>query len=151
MSVYERHPKLLDTEYLVAFDFDDCWTKTHPEAPFGEFDVAAALILTRGNIGRSARMLGRSRRTLETFIFRNLEIRDIYEDAGESFLDDVSYVLGNVALSGHPGACQYLLSNLGKNRGFAGAPPTEVSRESMTLSQLLEEAQRRGLPVDHLS
>ena len=152
MSMYDRYPELLSADFVANFDFDDCWTKLHPDAAFGELDVAVALIDSRGNFGRSARALGRSRRKLETFVLRNLLLRDLYEDVREEFLDEVAHKLGDVALSGHPGSCQFILSNLGRDRGFlapAGAPVQE-GRETMSLDELVKEAKRRGLPVEQL-
>lgn len=155
MGVYDRFPELLDLDFVMKFDFDDCWTKLHPEGSFGELDVAVALIASRGNFGRSARALGRSRRSLETFVLRNLEMRDLYEDIREEFLDEVAHKLGDIALKGHSASCQYILSSLAKDRGFFSLPvpggvASSETRENMTLEQLMEEAQKRGLPVEGL-
>lgn len=153
MGVYDRYPELLNLEFVANYDFDDCWTKTHPDGPFGELDVAVALIASRANFGRSARALGRSRRTLETFVLRNLEMRDLYEDIREEFLDEVVHKLGDIALSGHPASCVAILASA-KDRGFAmPVGPTTgntESREHMTYDQLVEEAKKRGLPLEGL-
>ncbi len=151
--IYDKFPDLLNPEFAARFDFEGCWTRLHPEGPIGELDAAVALLVTRAHFGRAAKMLGRSRRALEGFVLRNLSLRDLYEDIREEFLDDVAHSLGDIALKGHAGACQFILQNLGRDRGFmapATTTPNAPVRDEMSLDELMEEARKRGLPVEGL-
>lgn len=154
MDIYSKFPDLLDPDIIEEFDFSDCWTKTHPDDAIGELDVAMALSVTRGNLSGAARLLGRSRRQVETFVLRNLLLRDFYEDIDSANVDNVESVLLGLALGGHAGSCQYIMKTKGKGRGYVEAAPIGpgATREldEMTLEELMAEARERGIPTNLL-
>ena len=117
-SVFEQFPKLLDEEYVATYPFHDCWTVVHPLEPYNVLDVAAAILQGEGNFSVTAKLLNRGRRSVETFILRTLELRELQEDVEESFLDEVEGKYKKLASAGDPGAARFFLTTKAKNRGY---------------------------------
>lgn len=156
MTIFEKYPELLDHEQVASFDFANCWSRVNPDDQIGEFDVAVALVHHRGNLSRVGASLGKTRRRVESFVLKNLMLRDLYEDVHESLLDEVETAAFDLALSGHPATVKFLLVTRGRERGYqevlAAPPPGDSGvRAEMTYEEMLEEAKRRGLPVEDLT
>lgn len=118
MSIQEKYPRLLDPVFVEAYDFENCWSRNNEFQSFNEEDVAVALIRTQGNFAASARLLGRARRPLYTFVMQNVLLRDLREDLRAEFLDTVEDAYMTDALKGVPGARHFFLTTLGKDRGY---------------------------------
>lgn len=117
MSIYQKYPDLRDDDFIADYSFDVCWTVANPDSPFHELDVAVALIRAKGNFSAAARYLCRTRRTLETFVTRDTDLSDLFEDIEAEFLDDIESKLKTVAQS-DPATMKFFLKTKGKNRGY---------------------------------
>lgn len=138
MKIYEEYPDLQDHDFIEAFDFSTCYTKTNPDDAFAELDVAAALIKCYGNLTMASRLLGRSRASLSGFVARNNHFRDLQEEINAVFMDTVEYHHMQLALKGDGGTQRFFLTTKGKDRGFTtrqehtgkgGAPIQMITNE----------------------
>ena len=118
MSVFEEYADLNDEEYVKAYDFDTCWTKTNPDKQYEILDVAVGLIRFNGDITETAKVLGRNRRSVEGFILRQSLLRELQEDLEATFIDQIETKYKNVALGGDAVAQKFFLVTKGKNRGY---------------------------------
>ena len=118
MSIFDVYPKLLDDEYVSTYPFESCYTKKDRLNAYADEDVAAALILSEGNLSGAAKLLGRSRRSLEQYIVKISHLRDLQEDLMAEFLDAVETLQKNAALAGDLTTQRFMLSTLGKDRGY---------------------------------
>lgn len=118
MSLMDTNPELRDEAFVSAFDFADCWTTTNHDGAFNVVDVAVALIRAEGVIKTAAAFLGRSRRSVETFVLRTLELRELQEDIEEAFLDDIEIAYRLDARNGDTAARKFFLMTKGRNRGY---------------------------------
>ncbi len=117
-SIFEQFPRLLDEMFVASYDFEHCWTKMNPQGSYEDLDVAAALIATQGNVGATAKLLGRSRRSVMGYVHRNLQLKDLQEDLMEEFLDVIEDRHKTAALNGDLATQRFFLTTLGKNRGY---------------------------------
>lgn len=118
MGIFEEYPDLNDEEYVKTYDFATCWTKTNPDKPYEMLDVAVALIQFNGNISECAKALGRPRRSVETFVLRQMPLRELQEDVEATFIDGIESRYKEVANKGDPIAQKFFLTTKGKNRGY---------------------------------
>lgn len=118
MSIYDQYPKLLEADFVESYTFYDCWTVLNPEGAYNTLDVAVALLQSDGNFSATAKLLQRPRRSVETFVQRTLELRELHEDTEESFLDAVEYSYRATAKGGDPGAQRFFLTTKAKDRGY---------------------------------
>lgn len=102
---------------------------------YSDLDVAAALILSKGSLTHAARLLKRSRRSLEGFVARHLLMSQLQEDVAAEFLDEIEMLARMDALGGDANARRYFLSTLGKGRGY---------------STRVETTGKDGGPVEHV-
>lgn len=118
-DLYEKHPELLNEDFVASFDFEDCFTVLNPDVHFDERDVALALIRSHGNLSAASRYLNRSRRSLQGFVARNQQLADLLEDLEETFLDFVEEKYRERALmKGDDSAQRFFLTTKGRNRGY---------------------------------
>ena len=118
MSIFDQYPCLLDEGYVENYNLDSCHTAMSPDAHFSTLDVAVALKRASGNISSAAKMLMRSRRSLEGFVLRTIELKDLMEDINEEFLDTVEDLYKKDAILGDGTARRFFLTTKGKDRGF---------------------------------
>lgn len=118
MDIYVVHPSLTRKDFLESYDFSKCFTRVDPDGAFSELDVAVALILHEGNLSAAAKLLGRSRSRLVTFIARNDLLTDLQGDLEEAFLDDIEFLHRAAALGGDVGTQRFFLTTRGRDRGF---------------------------------
>lgn len=120
MSLYDKFPDLLDENYVKNYQWDDCWTVSPENAKgsYEELDVAVALITARGNYSTVARILGKSRRSVENFVLRNVDLRDLQEDLEEEFIDEIEFLYRDDARNGDTNARKFFLTTKGRNRGY---------------------------------
>lgn len=118
MDIFEKYPDLLNPDFVEDYDFTGSWTVENPKSAMSELDVAVALIRTEGNYTDAAKLLHRSRRSVEGFVTRTLILSDLAQDIVETFLDRVEMAYKGVALMGDGAAARFFLSTKGKARGF---------------------------------
>lgn len=118
MDAFEKYPDLMREDFIDQYNFDVCWTVENPDKAMSELDVCVALLRTNANFSKAARLLQRSRRTVETFVTRDIMLSDLAEDIGETFLDAVEDSYRLIALKGDGNAAKFFLSTKGKARGF---------------------------------
>lgn len=118
MRIYEEYPQLLDPTFVEDYTFRDCWTRKNPSAPVGELDAAVAIIRTGGVLKDVATVLGRSRTVTASAVENNPHLSELLNEIAEEFLDEVEKIHRNAALAGDGTAIRYILSTLGKGRGY---------------------------------
>lgn len=118
MSILEKYPDLQNDIYVAAYVFVSCPTYSDKKGPIFELDVAAALLNTEGNISRAARLVGRSRRSVETYIARNADLGDLQEDIESEFIDEAETRLKGIATAGDIGTLKFLMQTKGRSRGY---------------------------------
>lgn len=116
--MFEKYPDLLNEEYVETYNLEVCHTNTEKDGPILDLDVAVALIRYQGNLTNVARKLARSRRVIETYISREPKLRELAEDLQEQFIDLTEDKLRGLVVAGDPSSVRYVLSTLGKKRGF---------------------------------
>lgn len=117
-DIFEIYPHLRDIREEMDYDFSRCWTFRNPKEHISQEDVAAALIIYRGNISLVAHALGRSRRVIQSFINQVIQLRDLWQDINDEFLDHVEDSYKQDALAGDMQAKKFFLTTLGKDRGY---------------------------------
>lgn len=142
MGITDQYPDLRDEQYIEQYSFDDCYTYLNPDKPASMLDVSAALILTNGHLSNTARLLNRSRSYIKRFIGSNLELTDLYQELYEQNLDDIEQLQMHAAKSGDSQAQRFLLTTLGKDRGYVTKQEVETKDPRKIPS---------SLPMDRLS
>lgn len=118
-DIFDKYPALLGLmEVDAEYDFDNCVTRASRDQPYEEIDVAAALIVTRGNISACGRLLGRSRRSVDGFITRNDMLLELRDEITAIQLDAIESKAMAMALAGDGSLVKFLLSTKGKGRGY---------------------------------
>lgn len=116
MDITEKYGFLDKIDEDNPYDFQNCLTVTTGD--YHDHDVAAALKLTMGNLGKASRLLGKSRASLSNHIARSPELLLYQEELYETFLDDVEELHKGAALMGDLSAQRFFLTTKGKDRGF---------------------------------
>ena len=80
--------------------------------------VAAALLEAHGVVAHAARLLGVTREHLSTYIGKHPDLQQVRDEARERLLDIAEEGLFEAVKKKRPWALQYVLSRLGKNRGY---------------------------------
>lgn len=118
MDIFETYPQLLEPGFVQSFDFETCYTVQNPDGPISEYDAAIAIMVSRGNFAQMGRMLRRSRRVMEGFVTRHEALSELAQDIAEEDLDDIEAMIKSTAKIGDVGAGRFILTTLGKQRGF---------------------------------
>lgn len=118
MSIFDKYQDLARSEYVEGYDLVGCPTVTDPTGLIFDLDVAVALLRNDGNVGSVASALKRSRRVMETYITRDDKLAELQEDIHESFVDDAEAVARKLARAGDGGMVKFVLSTIGKRRGY---------------------------------
>lgn len=137
MSIFDEYQDLIRPEFVEGYDLGTCPTARDPEGPILSLDVAVALLKLDGHIAAVAQCLGRSRRVIETYIQRDLNLSELLEDIHETFLDDAEFKARALARSGDGGVLKYMLSTLGKKRGYVTRTETMLPNGGMTVQFFL--------------
>lgn len=109
--------------------------------------VLAALLRSSGSIADAAALLGVRRHELATRISRDPELRQYHMDFVESAIDKAQQNVFQAVANGDYAASQFVLTTLGKGRGFSTKQELSLVKEE-ALSELseaeLEEKLRRA-------
>ena len=101
-----------------SFDFKTCQTRLDRNGPYLITDVMAALCVTGGQINMAASLLGRKPEKLRAYINRQPEIMEYLEAVSGTLVDRVEYSHTMSAIRGDGPAQRFILSTLGKGRGY---------------------------------
>lgn len=118
MSIFEKYRELSNTEFLQGFDFSTVPSVLDINVPLDERSVAVALIVTEAHLTNSAKLVGRSRRVLESFISRNNDLIDLVQDIDNEFLDNVEALHKAAAIRGDLTTQRFFLQTKAKDRGY---------------------------------
>ncbi len=118
MSIFETYQDLTRSDFVERYSLQSCPTTRDINGPILDLDVAVALLRLDGNIGAVAQQLGRSRRTIDTYISRNPQLQELQEDIYEAFVDDAEAQARKLARAGDGGMVKFVLSTIGKRRGY---------------------------------
>jgi hypothetical protein len=88
--------------------------------------IAEALRKTHGNFMLAARMLGCSRQTIWLRVQKSEDLQKVVDDERAGFIDLGEGALYNAVLNGESWAVQFLLKNLGKDRGYVEKQQHEI-------------------------
>ena len=146
MSIFDEYQDLIRPEFVEGYTLSDCATmRNAPNGMILGLDVAVALLKLDGHIAAVAQHLGRSRRVIETYIQRDLNLAELLEDIQETFLDDAEAKARALARSGDGGVLKYMLSTLGKKRGYVTRTETMLPNGGMTVPSCRRGRKPRGL------
>lgn len=109
----------LTVEQAMVYNFDVCWTRNHLEAPIRPVDIVAAIYHTRANVHKMTILLRRTRKQISEFLERNIDIQQIRYDIFDGVLDQLEDDVLSSALAGEGQDRRFVLSTLGKDRGFS--------------------------------
>lgn len=137
MSIFDEYQDLVRPEFVEGYDLSTCPTVRDPEGLILSLDVAVALLKADGHIAAVAAALGRSRRVIDTFIQRDLNLSELLEDIQETFLDDAEAKAKALARSGDGGVLKYMLSTIGKRRGYVTRTETVLPNGGVTVQFFL--------------
>jgi len=118
MSIFDKYPSMNDPQFIAGYSLSDCYTVANRDDPILDLDVAVALMRFGGNVSEVAGALKKSRRVIDTFIFRDLHLQDLKEDIRDAFMDDVEKKAHEATLAGDIGLMRFMLETLGKSRGY---------------------------------
>ena len=100
------------------YDFENCATRLDYFGPIWKQDVMAAILVTTGELGQIAKLLGRRRQSIKNFIYRNADMLLFYTDVREAEIDVIERNALEMAKEGDAGMIKFVLNTLGKDRGF---------------------------------
>jgi hypothetical protein len=126
MRIYVKHPQLSDPDFVENYNFHDCATRRQLDHPPIELDVAVAILKTGGVACDMASLLGRSRTVVHTFVWNSPELTDLMDEVAQTTLDKVEAMQMSLALAGDGAAGRFILSTLGKDRGYTTKTLTDV-------------------------
>ena len=101
-----------------AYDFSVAPTATNATDCYYESDVAAALFASRGNLSFAARLLNRRRNGLRSYLDRNPKMLQLWDDIRDEVVDRIEQNCYDLALEGDPTSIRFVLSTIGKDRGW---------------------------------
>ena len=112
-----------------------------------EKKVIETLTATHGNVSLASQKLGVNRRTIHRHMEKNPALRQVVEDCREQVLDKAEENIFKAAEKGDLAACRFILTTLGKARGYSTRkeiePPRERSVEELSSKELLAFRQGR--------
>lgn len=101
------------------YDFWNCQTRLDRTGPYNKVDVAAAILLTNGTFSKMAPLLGRHRSRIRDYVLARPDVKEIYDNVREGMIDQLELDTFESALAGDPTDRRFLLTTLGKNRGYS--------------------------------
>ena len=112
-----------------------------------EKKVIEMLTATHGNVSLASQKLGVNRRTIHRHMKKNPALRQVVEDCREQVLDRAEENIFEAAEKGDLAACRFILTTLGKARGYSTRKEIEQPRvrsvEELSSNELLAFRQER--------
>lgn len=131
-DIEEFLPEVTARVAAEEYNFTKCATALDRNGPYHKQDVIAALLSTEGTLSRAAMLLGRSRARLRDYVYRNPDVLTWFDDLKEGSIDIVEHHHMKAAVNGDLGAGRFILTTLGKDRGY---------------STRLEQTGKNGVPL----
>lgn len=132
--------------YTENYPFLTCETVLTPN--INPNDVRAALVVSDGNLAAAAAILGIGRPRLKSYIDRTPDLAQFLHVMRESILDAVENNLYRQALAGDAGQIRFLLSTVGKDRGYTTKTESDTTvRGDASLEGLLARVAQAGKPL----
>ena len=110
---------------------------------FTKTDIVEALFSVEGNLSAAAKILGVRRNKLASFINNNRELRAIHMDFMEAMIDAAQDVVFTAVKDGDYDAAAFVLTTLGKDRGYSSKQEFLVKKEVHVKDMDLEELSSR--------
>lgn len=124
-----------------GYNFERCATVVYGKLELE--DAVAALYTTKGNVAEAARLLHVGRYKLQAMIDNKPDLRDLLDDVRETFLDRIEASVFERAAGGDFQAQKFILTSLGKRRGW-GQQVTIEQDVSDKLLAAMNAANSRG-------
>lgn len=118
-EIEEFLPEVAGRVASESYDFLKCPTALDRMGPYHKQDVIAALIATECVISKAAILLNRSRHRVRDYIYGNRDVLLWFDDVREGNLDIIEHNHVKAALLGDLGAGRFILTTLGKDRGYS--------------------------------
>ena len=140
----------------TAYDFENCQTAVDHFGPYNRTDVLYALVAASGNYSHMARLLRRSRAGVERYVSADSELFSFRASVVEGMIDEIERSVFEQALSGDPTQQRYILSTLGKKRGYTTrqeqtGPDGGPIEHNDPLSQMLADIAKNGKRIVDMS
>ena len=130
------------------YNFQKCATR-ELGVPHME-DVSAALVQCCGSRVEAAELLGMSRPKLSKYIRLHPDLKDLVDSERDGLLDRVERSVAERALSGDWAAQKFILTTLGKDRGYTTKTEVETTSGG-ELAELLRASDKAHiLPGDYI-
>jgi hypothetical protein len=136
MLIFKEYPQLLNGEFVEGYDFTRCYSRMNADGDPGELDTAVAIMVTGAVLSDMSKLLGRSRVTISSYIGKNPHLAELVDEVAETFLDEVEKLHKGAALQGDLGAQRFILTTLGKDRGYVTRTDHKVeSKTQVTIEK----------------
>lgn len=123
--------------------FNNCVTVTTGE--FEKSDVVYAISATGGFYNKIAYLLSKTRAQVKKYIETNKDLQLLVEDMREGLIDDAESRVMHSAANGDPANGRFVLSTVGKDRGFTTKSEVEGSiKVDPSITAMLERVAERG-------
>ena len=111
---------------------NDATSATPPRARSDYDRVVKALRDHSGNVTRASAQLGINRTSLHRRISGDKNLQEILSDCRESLCDEAESKIAVAVKAGDVTACKFVLSTIGKNRGYSTRSELSGSVEAQT-------------------
>lgn len=101
--------------------------------------IKKALIDAEGVISRASKSLGCDRTTIENYLERYPELKDVREGFREDNVDIAEYMLMKNVLAGKEGSIKYYLQTQGRERGYGERSEIDLNAKVVIVVGLPEE------------
>lgn len=119
-----------DAEGHLVYDFDKCATRLDRKLPMFKQDVVAAMIKENTDISAIARLIGRSRVSVDKYIKTTNDVYQLFVDLRETLLDKIEVSQFAAAINGDFAAQRFILTTIGKHRGYTTQQVTQITGAS---------------------
>lgn len=120
------------------------------EAKIDDRAIAVALVHHQGNLSAAARRLSADLQTRvkRSYVSKRIDaspaLQLLLEDIQESLVDDAEATVAKAVLAGHLESSKFLLTTLGRDRGYSKVLWTMMAPDVATLAKRLQEARARS-------
>lgn len=101
------------------YDFAGCLTRRDRFGPYYDADVVAAIRVAQSSLIHIANLLGRNRNRVRDLIYSRPDLKAVFDETRETLLDHVEVSVFTSALNGDGPNQRFLLSTIGKSRGYS--------------------------------
>lgn len=131
MLILQEYPTLRDPKFIENYDFSKALTRVDFGATLSQLDTAVAIMRTGGVMKDMVMLLGRSRAVISTYVANDPHLTELVEEVAEGFLDEVEKLQKTAALQGDLAAQRFILTTLGKGRGYVTRQDHKVEAQTV--------------------